>query len=73
MSILESGNSTSKDLIQRLGRNLRIVDGEPCAIFIQLYFKDTQDEVWATNRTYYIPKEKIKEVNNLQDLIQLIQ
>ena len=73
LSILESGNSTPKDLVQRLGRNLRIIDGEKIAIFIQLYFKNTQDAVWTRNRTYPIPKNKVKEINNLQNLMQLIK
>lgn len=71
-SILESGNSSIKDLLQRLGRNLRLAEGEKYAIFAQLYIPDTQDEKWMKNRIYSIPDDKITYLKDYKELIKLL-
>lgn len=50
LGICGSGNSKQLDLIQQLGRTIRIKLGK-IAIFVNLYIPNTQDEVWVSKRT----------------------
>ena len=50
LGICGSGNSKKLDQIQQLGRTIRLEEGK-IALFVNLYIKGTQDQVWVENRT----------------------
>ena len=47
--IVSSGSSTTRQSIQRLGRGIRKVEGKE-AFFVELYVKNSQEEVWLRSR-----------------------
>lgn len=49
IAIVVSGNSTTRQAIQRTGRVLRPMEGKTATLF-NIYVKDTQDEVWLEKR-----------------------
>lgn len=48
LAIIAAGNSQKRDMIQRVGRTIRSVEGKH-AIIINLYVAKTQSEVWLRN------------------------
>lgn len=49
-----AGTNQDRDTIQRLGRGLRVVDGKECAIYYQIYCKDTLEKWQITKNTNII-------------------
>lgn len=72
LGILAGGNSTRKDLTQRLGRTLRITDDGRAAQFIQLYNPDTQDEKWTNSRIEGINTSRITRVSGIDEMLMLL-
>lgn len=48
LAIIAAGNSQKRDMIQRIGRTIRSVEGKH-AVIINLYVPGTQAEVWLRN------------------------
>ena len=67
LGIIASGNSIERQMIQRLGRAIRKSTEKEKAIIINLYLKDTQDEIWSKKRLKNIPEvfmiDNINEIN----------
>lgn len=50
MAIFVAGSSVPRQMMQRLGRILRVSEGKDIAKVYQLYIPDTQDEKWMESR-----------------------
>jgi len=59
VGICASGTSSKKDMVQMLGRIVRL-NGDKKALFFNLYIKGTQDLYWLKNRQWDMDKSKIK-------------
>ena len=59
VGICASGTSSKKDMVQMLGRIVRL-NGNKKALFFNLYIKGTQDLYWLKNRQWDMDKNKIK-------------
>lgn len=60
-AIITAGNSKVKDMIQRIGRSCRFVEGKE-AYIIRLYIKGTQEEKWVRTSQEEFSKENIFNV-----------
>lgn len=68
-SIVTAGNSKVKDMIQRIGRSCRFVEGKQAIVF-RLYVKGTQEEKWVrksqegfnTNNIYYVQEQDLYKI-----------
>lgn len=49
-AICAAGDSVSLNMVQRIGRCIRFVEGKQ-AVFINLYVKNSQEKVWVTKAT----------------------
>ena len=54
IGIIFSGNSTSRQVIQRFGRLLRVKDNINSAILYQLYFKNTIEAKYIMKRMQHV-------------------
>lgn len=65
-----SGSSKQLSDIQRRGRIVRLDYNNPNkkAIYVNLFFKNTQEEKWLTSRLQNINKQYIKEITNLKQI-----
>jgi len=59
VGICASGTSSKKDMVQMLGRILRL-HKDKHAFFFNLYVKGTQDLIWLKNRQWGLDQNKIK-------------
>ena len=57
-AIITAGNSKVKDMIQRIGRSCRFVEGKEALIF-RLYVKGTQEEKWVRKSQEEFNKDNI--------------
>ena len=68
MGCITSGNSTQRQTVQRIGRIIRYKDNKH-AIIVDLYINDTQDFKWLKSRQKMIPKNCIRWISNIKDVI----
>jgi superfamily II DNA or RNA helicase len=54
MAIIVSGSSVKRQIVQRIGRVVRVSDTKDYAIIYQIYCKNTKDEDWTKTRTSYM-------------------
>lgn len=65
-AIICSGSSKKRQYIQRMGRTLRFIPGKTAKI-VNIYFKDTQDEVWLKRRQKGDPG--VKWIDKITDIV----
>lgn len=69
IAINVSGNSTHRQITQRLGRSTRKSEDKPLAYFINLYIKNTQDEKWTRKRQLKLPNV---HTSNIEGVLRII-
>jgi superfamily II DNA or RNA helicase len=67
VGIIHSGESNQRVFKQRIGRIIR-ANGNKSSIIINIYIKNSQDEVWLRKKQSSIPKNKIIWVDKLEDI-----
>lgn len=63
MAIICSGSSSKRQSVQRIGRALRFVEGKT-AIIINLFCRNTQEELWVKNRLEGTPNVILVDTYN---------
>lgn len=63
--IITAGNSKVKDMIQRIGRSCRFVEGKEAWVF-RLYVKGTQEEKWVRKSQEEFDKSNIHFLNETE-------
>jgi superfamily II DNA or RNA helicase len=67
LAVVAAGDSAVIKTIQRLGRTVRLSENKNSATFIQLYFKNTQEEKWIKRRSKPI-HDKMIWVNETSEI-----
>ena len=65
LGIIASGNSKTIDDVQRVGRVIRVNEDKENSIIINLFVKNTQDEIWLQKRQLHqipIPIQKVQDI-----------
>lgn len=65
-AISASGNSVESRMWQELGRIVRLKEGKQ-AIFINLFIKDTQDEIWVKSKTSSMEPIYTNSINEIYE------
>ena len=68
MGVVHSAGSSDRQGIQRMGRALR-TKGDKVAFIVNVYVKDSQDEVWLKRRLKNVPKSKISWVDEIDQIV----
>ena len=68
-AIIASGTSKIRDVIQRVGRAVRL-DKDKSAIIIRLYVKNSQEEKWMNNS---MKELNSVDLNSLEDLVTILE
>ncbi|NCD07272.1 MAG: DEAD/DEAH box helicase [Spirochaetia bacterium] len=59
MAIIVSGSSVQRQIVQRIGRVVRISEGKSYATIYQVYCRGTKDEDWTKTRSNFVKKGAI--------------
>lgn len=62
IALVMSGSSVARQIIQRIGRVLRLSDSKDYATIYQIYCKGTKDEDWTKKRSSYVKKAAMEIV-----------
>lgn len=72
-SLITSADSTEKNMVQRIGRTLRLKDNNIPSEIIILRHKTTVDNNWIKNALKKFPKSNIKTYKNFKEYLNTIK